>query len=100
MIYIPPSAGQDAEWVNSENCVWTAPEWLQSKRRLNGVSKFADHEHLFHVILKIGDANSGDYLEDLTMLKDENHVNTERVVSIYQRLWREFEHDPSWETIR
>jgi hypothetical protein len=100
VIYIHSSAGQDAEWVNSKDCVWTAPEWLGSKRRLNGVSEFADHEHLFHVILKIRDANSGDYLEDLAMLKDENHGNTERVINIYQRLWREFEHYPSWESIR
>jgi len=100
MIYIPSSAVQDAEWVSSEACVWTAPEWLKAKRRLHGVSKFADCEHLFRVILKIGDAKWSDYLEDLKTLKEQNHGNPERVVDIYRRLWREFERDSSWESIR
>jgi hypothetical protein len=100
MIYIPSSAVQDAEWANCDDCVWAAPEWLQSKRRLDGVSNFADCSHLFRVILKIGDANWKHYLEDLQMLKKENHGNAERVVDIYRRLWREFERDSSWESIR
>jgi hypothetical protein len=96
-IYTPSSAGQDAEWVSSEDRVWTAPEWLESKRRLNGVSKFADHEQVFHVILKIGDTNWRDYLKDLEMMKEKDPNNTERAVNIYRRLWREFELDSSWE---
>jgi hypothetical protein len=91
--HIPSSVAQDAEWVNRDDCLWAAPEWLQSKRYLDGVSNFADSEHLFHVILKIGDAKLEHYLADLRILKEKNRSNAERVVSIYRCLWREFERD-------
>ena|ERR1700712_1324682 len=96
MIYIPSSAEYDAGWVSSDVCVWTAPEWLEAKTRLDGVLKFTEYEHLFRIILKIGDANWRDYLSDLKMVKEQSHTNTDRVVEIYGRLWREFERDSSW----
>lgn len=100
MIYIPPTVARKAEWVKSEACVWTAPEWLETRRRLNGISKFADHKHLFRTILKINDADWKDYLDDLKMLKEQNRRDSEKVLDIYRRLWREFERDSNWETIR
>ncbi|KFY15288.1 hypothetical protein V492_02105 [Pseudogymnoascus sp. VKM F-4246] len=99
-IYVPSSAGQCAEWVSSKDCVWSAPEWLTAKRRLNGVLTFADHEHLFRVVLRIRDANWKHYLEDLKTLKEEHSGTAERVAELYRHIWREFEHDSNWETIR
>lgn len=71
-----------------------------AKRRLNGVLTFADHEHLFRVVLKIGDSNWNHYLEDLKTLKEEHSGTTEKVAELYRHIWREFEHDSNWETIR
>ncbi|KAH8586657.1 hypothetical protein B0O99DRAFT_585566 [Bisporella sp. PMI_857] len=99
-IYIPATASREAEWVNSKACVWTAPEWLESRHRLNGVSNFGNYEHLFRVILKIGDATWGHYIVDLEILEEDGRQDTERVVEIYRRLWREFEHDSNLAKIR
>ncbi|KAF4628320.1 hypothetical protein G7Y89_g9830 [Cudoniella acicularis] len=99
-IYIPSSATRAPGWVYSGECVWTAPEWLEAKRRLNGVSKFADHEYLFRIILKIGNANWKDYLEDLKSLKEQGLGNNEKILDIYRFLWREFECDSAWDSIR
>ncbi|CZR61946.1 uncharacterized protein PAC_11843 [Phialocephala subalpina] len=99
-IYIPPSPARPAEWVDSEACVWTGPEWLETKRRLNGVLRFAEREHLFRMTLRIGDATWRHYLDDLQKMKEENRHDIEKVLHIYRRLWREFERDSNWNTIR
>ncbi len=100
MIYIPASEVAGARWVSSEACVWIAPEWLKSKQRLAGISRFETSDHLFRNILRIGDANWEDFLNDLKVLRVQTCVNTERVVDIYQRLYREFEGDSSGEYLR
>lgn len=100
MIYIPSNAVGAAEWVNSEVCVWKGPEWLNTKRRLHGTSRFSTCDQLFHVILKIRDAGWKDYLEDLEAMKLETHVHASIVTDIYQRLCREFEDDSNSKYIR
>lgn len=91
MIYLPQTAVENPVWVTSDACVWTAPEWLQSKRRLDGILKYPERQHLFCVILKINSTKWQDYLEDLKALKAQNTSSAERVVKIYGLLWREFQ---------
>ncbi|KAE8452297.1 hypothetical protein EG329_000997 [Mollisiaceae sp. DMI_Dod_QoI] len=96
LIYIP----SDDEWVTTDACVWTAPEWLEAKKGLARDPHFAKCQHLFRIILKMGDANWKHYLEDLESLKEESRHDIKRVLDIYHRLWREFEHDSTWDAIR
>ena len=86
LTFVPKNAEKAGEWVNSTSCVWAAPEWLQEKRPLNGVSKFTEHSRLFREILKIKDATRKDYIEDLKTLKSQEKVCNGRVLAIYECL--------------
>lgn len=61
---------------------------------------FAERQHLFKLILKIKDADWKDYLADLKSLKAQQNLATNIILDIYERLWREFEHDSSGEVLR
>lgn len=85
---------------DSEHCVWSGPEWLESKQRLRGISRFGEREHLFRKILGIRNANWKDYVEDLKLMKDENCGTTERAFAIYKDLWRDFDRSTDWDILR
>ncbi|KAF8865581.1 hypothetical protein BDZ45DRAFT_641278 [Acephala macrosclerotiorum] len=100
LVYVPSGISEGLNWTCPEECVWAGPVWLRTKTRLAGIPKYAEHEHLFRVILKVRDAAWEDFLEELKALKREDQPDKDTIADIYRRLWREFEHDSSYETIR
>jgi len=80
--------------------VWSAPEWLEVKQRLDGVGNYGELSHLFHVILKIRDSNWKDFVQELQTMKGQSQGNANRVFNIYYRLRRDFEHGTNWEVLK
>ncbi|MCJ1310202.1 hypothetical protein MMC25_003863 [Agyrium rufum] len=101
LIYIPPPIPDETgTWVCAEECVWSAPEWLKVKQRLNGVLDYATLQHFFCNILQIPNASALDFVDELKALQAEKVGDLPKLHVIYKALHQKVVESSSQESLR
>ena len=100
MIYFPDQeVPSRSTWLGCEDCVWSGPEWLTTKRRLDQVYT-PEWEDFFRFTVNIRCFEWRDCLAELENIKEKQTKQPEKVLDIYRRLMLDLARCDKWDKLR
>lgn len=102
-VFLPRTEGHVALWRQPGACFWSAPPCFGKYACLEFIPSYKNNplvRHLFKEILKVADANWGNYVRQLEIIKSSAELDFQAISDLYRLLHEKVSEANDWATVR